>query len=162
MQNKLGATILSRPHSPPRFVIQLSQSAQPIDPLDVPQLDVFDLYHLYSNNKSENGETQHSLRLGYFKEPGNAQAIAAYLAPYFRHPVIVPIDAAEIVSSLRQKFLPQKDIGASGVHATVVLTAPAPAVRRPKTATQLPKRDAGARPFLVRMLDLLRRSPAAT
>jgi hypothetical protein len=146
----------------PRFVVQLCESARPIDPLDVPQLDVFDLYHLYCDSKSEDGETRHSLRLGYFKEPGNASAIAAYLAPHFRHPLIVPIDAAEIVSSLRQKFLPQKDVGASGTHSTVVLATPSPvpAVKCREVA-RFSHDSYGRRSFWSRILGFLRRSPAA-
>ena len=150
------------PQPEPRFVVQLCQSVRPIDPLEIPQLDVFDLYHLYWDSKAADGETRHSLRLGYFKDPGNAKAIAAYLAPYFRHPLIVPVDATEIVSSLRQKFLPQKDIGASGVHATVVLAAP-PAVpaTQPRNVVAVTRgRDAG-RSLWSRVLGMLRRSPAA-
>ncbi|HUA26189.1 MAG TPA: hypothetical protein VMA54_18815 [Steroidobacteraceae bacterium] len=122
------------------------------------------LCHLYCDGKSAGGEIRHSLRLGYFKEPAKAKAIAAYLAPHFRHPIIVPIDAAEIIASLRRKFLPQKDIGASGVHATVVLatSSPAPTARRLEVSTQSSRRDDGDRPYWSRILDLLRRSPAAT
>jgi hypothetical protein len=150
------------PHPVPRFVVQLCQSAQPIDALEIPQLDVFDLYHLYWDSKPADGETRHSLRLGYFKDPVNAKAIAAYLAPYFRHPLIVPIDETEIVSSLRQKFLPQKDIGESGVHATVVLAAPppVPTVTSRSVVTVARRRDAG-RSLWSRVLGMLRRSPAA-
>jgi hypothetical protein len=183
MQNKSGAISLehgtparipaappvvtrtvSTPRPAPRFVIELCQASRPIDPLDVPQLDVFDLYHLYSNGKSAAGEIRHSLRLGYFKEPGNAQAIAVYLAPYFRNPVIVPIDAAEIISSLRSKFLPQKDIGASGVHSTVVLATPAPAptARCLEVPARPSNRVVEGRSCWSRILDLLRRAPAAT
>jgi hypothetical protein len=156
--------IVSKTQPVPRFVIELCQSAHPIDPLEVPQLDVFDLYHLYSDAKPAGGATRHSLRLGYFKEPRNAKAIAAYLARYFRHSVIVPIDAPEIISSLRQKFLPQKDIGASGVHSTVVLATPAPARTAKRLDAPAPpsSRDGGERSYWSRILDLLRRSPAVT
>jgi hypothetical protein len=159
-----GVQMQNQPRPAPRFVIELCQSTRPIDPLEVPQLDVFDLYHLYSDGKSAGTGIRHSLRLGYFKEPGNAKAIAAYLAPHFRHPVIVPIDAAEIISSLRRKFLPQKDIGASGVHSTVVLATPSPAptARRIEVPTQSSSREEGGRSFWSRILVLLRRSPAAT
>jgi hypothetical protein len=147
----------------PRFVVQLAQSTRPIDPLDVPQLDVFDLYHLYCGTASEGGETQHTLRLGHFKEAGNAKAIAAYLAPYFRHPRIVEIDAAEIVSSLREKFLPRKDIGASGAHSDVVLAthAPAPSARLSVVARESRNLDNGGGSFWSRVLDLLRRPLAS-
>lgn len=118
--------IVSKPHPAPRFVVQLCQSARPIEPNDVPQLDLFELYHLYRDSKSRDGEIRHSLRLGYFKDPAHAQAVAAYLAPHFRHPRIVQIDVAEIISSLRLKFLPGKDIGASGQHAAIVLSTPLP------------------------------------
>ena len=125
---------LSRPHYAPRFVVELSRSAHPVDPLDVPQLDVFELYHLYRGSEPRDGRTLHSLRLGYFKEPGHAKALAAYLAPYFRNPIVAQIDVAEILSSLRQRLVPGKEIGASGQHATVVLaTAP-----RPRNPAEVP------------------------
>jgi hypothetical protein len=154
----------TKPRPAPRFVIELCHSTRPIDPLEVPQLDVFDLYHLYCDDKPAGSGIRHSLRLGYFKEPRNAKAVAAYLAPYFRHPVVVPINAAEIISSLRRKFLPQKDIGASGVHSTVVLATPSPAfaARRLDVPPQSSNRDDGGRSFWSRILGLLRGAPAAT
>jgi hypothetical protein len=156
--------VVSKPHSAPRFVVQLCQSAQPIDPDDVPQLDLFDLYHLYCDNKSRHGETRHSLRLGYFKEPGTAKAIAGYLALYFRSPLVVQIDTAEIISSLRQKFLPRKDIGATGQHTAVVLAAPPPLPEKTHAAatTQSPNCRVAARSLWSRLLEPMRRLHAAT
>jgi hypothetical protein len=157
--------IVSTPHSAPRFVVQLCQSTQPIDPQDVPQLDLFELYHLYCHSESRNGDIRHSLRLGYFKEPGHAKAIAAYLAPHFRHPRVAQIDAAEIISSLRRKFLPIKDIGASGQHAAVVLATPPPfPTQRHTEAAPIPapNRGVGVRPWWSWLLDPLRRLHAAT
>jgi hypothetical protein len=151
--------VISKPHSAPRFVVQLCQSTQPIDPRDVPQLDLFELYHLYCHSEPRDEEIRHSLRLGYFKEPGHAKAIAAYLAPHFRHPLIAQIDAAEIISSLRQKFLPRKDIGASGQHAAVVLATP-PALRtesRTEAPIQAPNRSLGVRSRWSRLLNPFRR-----
>jgi hypothetical protein len=139
--------VLSKPHFAPRFVVQLCESTHPIDPLDIPQLDLFELYHLFFHSEARNGLIRHSLRLGYFKESGHAKAIAAYLAPHFRHPLIAQINAAEIVSSLRQKFLPRKDIGASGQHAAVVLATPPPL--RTQTRTGVPTQSAN-RSFGVR------------
>jgi hypothetical protein len=150
---------MQKVESAPRFVVQLAQSTRPIDPLDVPQLEVFDLYHLYCASAAADGETRHALRLGYFKEPGHAKAIAAYLAPYFRHPLIVQIDASEIVSSLREKFLPRKDVGASGTHSTVVLATPEPVPRLTKVATQSRYPDRRGSSLWSRMLELLRRPP---
>jgi hypothetical protein len=148
---------MQKVQSAPRFVVQLAQSTRPIDPLDVPQLEVFDLYHLYCVSAPDGGEMQHALRLGHFKEPGYAKAIAAYLAPYFRHPLIVPVSAAEIVSSLREKFLPQKDIGASGTHSTVVLATPEPIARVSKVSTQSRHPAPSGNSLWSRMLELLRR-----
>jgi hypothetical protein len=156
--------VVSKPHSAPRFVVQLCQSAQPIDPDDVPQLALFDLYHLYCDNKSRREETRHSLRLGYFKEPGTAKAIAGYLALYFHSPLVIQIDAAEIVSSLREKFLPRKDIGAAGQHTAVVLAAPPPLPVKTHAAatTQRPNRRVAARSLWSLLLEPLRRLHAAT
>jgi hypothetical protein len=155
--------VVSKPHSAPRFVVQLCQSAQAIDPHGVPQLDLFDLYHLYCDSKSRGGETRHSLRLGYFKEPGTAKAIAGYLAPYFRSPLVIQVDAAEIVSSLRHKFLPRKDIGATGRHTAIVLAAPPPLPAKTHAAatTQSPNRRVAARSMWSRLLEPLRRLHAA-
>ena len=154
----------SKAHAAPRFVVQLSQSAHPIEPLDVPQLDLFELYHLYCSNKSRNGEVRHSLCLGYFKDPEHAKAIAAYLAPHFPNPLVVRIDVAEIISSLRQKFLPGKDIGASGQHAAVVLATPppVPASVRVEAPKRSPDRGFGVRSVWSRLLGSLYRSQAVT
>jgi len=156
--------IVSKPHSAPRFVVQLCQSTHPIEPHDVPQLDVFELYHLYCHSESRDGDIRHSLRLGYFKEPGHAKAIASYLAPHFRHPLIAQIDAAEIISSLRRKFLPAKDIGASGQHAAVVLATPPPLpTQRPTEAPrEAPKRRVSVRSCWSWLLEPLRRLHATT
>jgi hypothetical protein len=146
--------VLSKPRSAPRFVVQLCESVRPIEPHDVPRLDLFDLYHLYCHRDLRGAETRHLLRLGYFKEPGNAKAIAAYLARYFRHPLIVPIDAAEIISSLRARFLPGKDIGAAGEHSTVVLATPPspPAVNFAGREPQNLNRDGRERSLWSRLL----------
>lgn len=155
--------VVSKPRSPP-FVVQLCESARPIEPRDVPCLDLFDLYHLYRHSNLRDAGTQHSLRLGYFKEPGNAKAIAAYLARYFRNPLILQIDATEIVSSLRARFSPEKDIGASGVHSTVVLATPPcpPAAKPADLARSSPDRDGHERSLWSRLLGSLRRLHAAT
>ncbi len=155
--------IASRPHSAPRFVVQLCQSTQPIDPRHVPKLDVFDLYHLYCHSESRDGELRHSLRLGYFKEPAHAEAIASYLAPHFRHALIAQIDAAEIISSLRRKFLPRKDIGASGQHVVVVLATPPPvrAVRQIEAPIQAPNHSFVVQSRWSWLLNPLRRLHAA-
>lgn len=154
----------TKPHAAPRFVVQLCQSPQPIEPHDVPQLDLFDLYHLYCSSQSRDGQVQHSLCLGYFKDPGHAKAIAGYLAPHFRRPLIIQIDVAEIVSSLRQKFVPGKDIGASGLHAAIVLATPPPLPARACVEAPNPglHRGVGARSLWSRLLGSLYRSQALT
>jgi hypothetical protein len=116
--------VISRPLPTPRYVVELCQSALPIDPNDVPQLDLFALYHLYSDVKLQARAWQHSPRLGFFKEVGTAKAIARYVAPHFKATRVVQIDAAEIVRSLRRKVSAQKDIGASGTHEVIELATP--------------------------------------
>lgn len=154
----------ARPHAAPRFVVQLCQSLQPIEPHAVPQLDLFDLYHLYCSSKSRGGQVQHSLCLGYFKDPEHAKAVAGYLAPHFRHPLIIQIGVAEIISSLRQKFVPGKDIGASGQHAAVVLATPPPLPARVRVARPKPgpNHGLGVRSLWSRLLGSLYRSQAIT
>ena len=129
----------------------------------MPCLDVFDLYHLYCHSKLRGAQARHSLRLGYFKEPGNAKAIAGYLARYFRDPLIVQIDAAETVSSLRARFVPGKDIGASGEHSTIVLATPPQAVAKPlHLEPQKPDCAGRKRSLWSRLVDSVRRLHAAT
>ena len=155
--------VVSKLRSAPPFIVELCESAQPIEPHEVPRLDLFDLYHLYSHSKVRGEETRHSLRLGYFKEPGNAKAIAAYLARYFRHPLIVQIDATEIVSSLRTRFLPGKDVGASGTHSTVILATPPslPIMKPADLPPQSPEPNGREGSVWSRLLDSLRRLQAA-
>ncbi len=109
----------------PRHVVQLSLSSAPFDPARIPHLDIFDLYHLYTEATLEHGRVRHTLRLGFFKHAPTARTIARYLESYFDSPCIVRIDAAEVVRSLQHRIAPRKDIGASGLHAVIELTAPA-------------------------------------
>jgi hypothetical protein len=168
MQNKSPAAApvtrtVSTPRSTPRFVIRLQESTRPIEPHEVPQLDLFDLYHLYCHSEPRGAETHHSLRLGYFKEPGNAKSIAAYLGRYFRHPVIVEIDRSEVISSLREKFQAEKDVGASGIHSTVVLETPPPLpTANLRVVTQGAHRDEKQGSLWSRLLDSFRRPRPAT
>ena len=118
--------VISKPQAVPRYVVQLCQSTVPMDPHAIPQLDLFRVYHLYCDVKLRNGVSQYSLRLGLFKEPGTAKAIARYLARYFNAIRVMQIDATEIVCSLRDKFLAQRDVDASGQHAVNELSAPSP------------------------------------
>jgi len=158
------ADTATKPHAAPRFVVRLRQSPRPIEPDEVPKLDLFDLYHLYCSSKSRDGQVQHSLCLGYFKDPEHAKAIACYLAPHFRDPLIIQINVAEIVSSLRQKFVPVKDIGASGQHAAVVLATPPPLQARVRIEPPkpVPGRGLAVRSLWSRLLGALYRSQALT
>ena len=116
----------SRSLGGPRYVVELCRSALPIDPLDVPQLELLALYHLYGDVRAQGGVRHHSLRLGFFKELDTANAMARCLAGYFSATRVVQIDAAEVIRSLRQRVLPLKDIGASGTHEVIEVTAPPP------------------------------------
>lgn len=154
----------AKPLAAPRFVVQLCQTLRPIEPHEVPKLDLFDLYHLYCSSTSRDGQAQHSLCLGYFKDPEHAKAIAGYLAPHFRRPLIIQISVAEIISSLRQKFVPAKDIGASGLHASVVLATPPPPPARVRVEAPKPSpgRGSGVRSLWSRLLGSLYRPQPLT
>jgi hypothetical protein len=109
----------------PRCVVQLLVSAAPFEPGRIPRLDIFDLYRLYTDVTAIRGRVWHVLRLGFFKQARTARPIARYLASYFEAPTIVQVDEAEVVRSLQHGIKPHKDVGASGLHAAIELTAPA-------------------------------------
>jgi len=109
---------------PERYAVQLRLSSDPLDAAQVPQLDIFDLYHLYSDMTVEHNQLRHALRLGFFKHVHTARAVARYLEPYFGPTTIVQIESAEVVRSLQHHIAPRKDVGASGLYASIELTAP--------------------------------------
>lgn len=100
------SVVLSGPEATPRYVVQLCQSWTAMSPRNVRHLDLFDLYHLYCADAREaNGAPRQALRLGFFKEPGTARAIARYVGRYFDSPRVVLVDPPEIVRALRRRFV---------------------------------------------------------
>jgi len=160
----------SATHPGIRYVVELRVSPVPIDPHSVPLLDIFDAYRLYSEIGHEGGRVRHALHLGYFKENGTAAAIAKYLAAYFEAPRVVQTVPSR---SVHLKFVPRKDIGATGSHSVIELagerpmpvqirSAPngLPAQHRTAAPAAAPERTA-ASPFLLsRILEPLQRPRA--
>lgn len=108
------------------YVIQLSLSANAFSPDSVPHLDIFDLYHLYCDIAVKDGHVRHALRLGFFSNELTAQTVARYLECYFDSPFVMRIGAADEARSAKHSFAALQDVGASGKHAVIELTAPRP------------------------------------
>jgi hypothetical protein len=105
------------------YVIQLSLSETPIDPHTVPILDIFTLYRLYSVSGLQDGRVMHALRLGFFSEQIAASAVANYLTEHYRNPVITRVSVAERERFANQQREARKDIGATGAHTAIEITA---------------------------------------
>ncbi|MGD0491997.1 MAG: hypothetical protein ABSC32_10635 [Steroidobacteraceae bacterium] len=116
-----------------QYVVELRVSPTPIDPHSVPSLDIFDVYHLYGEIGRENGRVRHALQLGYFKQSDTATSVANYLAAYFDAPRVVLTVPSR---SLHLKFVPLKDIGATGSHSVIELAGERPIP--PPAASPLP------------------------
>lgn len=82
------------PDEPAWYVVQLAQSAQPVNLDAMPRLDVFAAYRLYSVTRRQ-GTPMHSLRLGFFKDEVSASAVCGYLRTFFRSPLVMRVSAAE-------------------------------------------------------------------
>jgi hypothetical protein len=118
-----GRSRAQETHSGLQYVVELRASPTPIDPHSVPLLDIFDVYSLYGEIGRENGRVRHALHLGYFKQSGTASSVANYLAAYFDAPRVVHTVPSR---SLHLKFVPLKDIGATGAHSVIELTGERP------------------------------------
>jgi hypothetical protein len=77
------------------FAIQLAVSDQPVNLDAMPHLDIFEAYSLYSVATAGSGKIVHSLRLGFFKEDGSAEAVTGYLKTFFASPSVIRISVAE-------------------------------------------------------------------
>ena len=104
------------------FIIELAQSAEPFDPKEVPHLDIFGAYRLYSVASIEQGKIVHSLRLGFFGEETAAIAVSSYLGAFYDQPVIRRVSLAERDRFAHQRLEAQKDVGATGKHASIEIT----------------------------------------
>ncbi|SRR5579859_593998 len=125
-------------HSGLQYVVELRVSPTPIDPYSVPLLDIFDAYRLYSEIGRDNGQVRHALYLGYFKERATAASVAGYLAAYFDAPRVVQTVPSR---SLHLKFVPLKDIGATGTHSVIELTGERPMPTPLPARVRLPAQD---------------------
>ncbi len=105
------------------FVIQLSLSEQAFDSEAVPNLDIFSVYRLYSVAGIDQGRIVHALRLGFFAEGSAAAAVASYLSAYYDKPTVKRVSSAERERFAAQRFQPRKDVGATGKHAVIEITA---------------------------------------
>ena len=77
------------------FAIVLAASEQPVNLDTMPHLDIFEAYSLYSVATAGSGKIVHSLRLGFFKEAGSAEAVTGYLKTFFASPTVLRISVAE-------------------------------------------------------------------
>lgn len=127
------------------FAIQLSLGEERVNAEEVPNLDIFTEYRLYSVTGLHDDRIVHALRVGFFTSKIAAEAVAGYLAAYFHEPTIKRISIAERERFAEQCVEARKDVGATGVHAVIALTGPAPLpVRNAETLAS----DSGKRPAL--------------
>jgi hypothetical protein len=137
------------------YVVELVASRTALDPQSVPHVDLFELYRLYSDIGVDRGARFHVLRLGFFSDARIAKTVARYLETYFDAPRVVQVSAAEQERAPKQRFVARRDVGASGPHAAIELTAPRPlpvAPIEPKTT-----RPAREKTFWLRLFELRRR-----
>jgi hypothetical protein len=65
----------------------------------------------------------HALRLGFFSEEVAARAVANYLASFYDTVTIKRVSGAERERFAEQRVEARKDVGATGQHTVIEITA---------------------------------------
>ncbi|HEV8331369.1 MAG TPA: hypothetical protein VGQ22_08120 [Steroidobacteraceae bacterium] len=144
------------------YAIQLVVSDRAVNLDMMPRLEVFVAHRLYAVVGKQGNVNQFALRLGFFRDPAEAQAICGNLMGYFSAPSIVRVSDAE-QTRFAQSQAPRAPVqkpAAPRVHAAPTLPAarPAPATAEPpvaakkltKTAPPTPVRANGAQKIVKR------------
>jgi hypothetical protein len=82
-------------HRPKWYAIQLVVSNRAVNLDMMPRLDVFVAHRLYAVVGKQGNVDQFALRLGFFPDPAQAQAICEDLLGYFSSPSVVRVSDAE-------------------------------------------------------------------
>ena len=112
------------------FVVQLELSQDEIDPDHVPSHAIFEAYRLYIVMGLVDGKLMHALRLGFFADDVSAQAVAAYLKPFFAASAIKRVSTAERERFAERQVVARKDVGATGMHSVIEMSSPHPLPER--------------------------------
>ena len=112
------------------FVVQLELSQDEIDPDHVPSHAIFEAYRLYIVMGLVAGKLMHALRLGFFADDVSAQAVAAYLKPFFAASAIKRVSTAERERFAERQVVARKDVGATGMHSVIEMSSPHPLPER--------------------------------
>jgi len=139
------------------FVIQLTASESPIESEHVPNLDIFDEYRLYCVTGLDQDRVMHALRLGFFSSQIAAQAVSGYLASYFESPSVKRVSIAERDRFAERRVKASKDIGESGNHSVIELSAPAPLPERRAPEAGEGAKDPGESSLWSRLISPLKR-----
>ena len=133
----LTETELADTDAPPWFAVQVAVSEQPINLDAMPKLDIFKAFRLYSIAQTRQGQIEHSLRLGFFRESVSAEAVSGYLKTFFGSPEVLRVSAAE-QSRFAEPPAPPVLNESAGKSARVVPLHPdRPANAKPATAPVL-------------------------
>jgi hypothetical protein len=133
----LTETELADTDAPAWFAVQVAVSEQPINLDAMPKLDIFKAFRLYSIAQTRQGQIEHSLRLGFFRESVSAEAVSGYLKTFFSTPEVLRISAAE-QSRFADPPAPPVLNDSAGKSARVVQLHPdKPANTKPATAPVL-------------------------
>jgi hypothetical protein len=120
------------------YAIQLVVSDRAVNLDMMPRLDVFVAHRLYAVVGKQGNVNQFALRLGFFPDPGQAQAICENLMGYFSSPSVVRVSDAEQTRFVQSQALrtPVQKPAAPRMHAAPTLAAarPAPAIAAPPVA----------------------------
>lgn len=133
----LTETELADTDAPAWFAVQVAVSEQPINLDAMPKLDIFKAFRLYSIAQTRQGQIEHSLRLGFFRESVSAEAVSGYLKTFFSSPDVLRVSAAE-QSRFADPPAPPVLNDSAGKSARVIQLHPdKPANAKPATAPVL-------------------------
>lgn len=140
----LTETELADTDAPAWFAVQVAVSEQPINLDAMPKLDIFKAFRLYSIAQTRQGNIEHSLRLGFFRESVSAEAVAGYLRTFFGSPEVLRVSAAEQTRFADPPAPPVLNDSAGKSGRVVQLHPDKPVAAKPAatpvlTATQAPK-----------------------
>jgi hypothetical protein len=125
-------------HRPKTYAIQLVVSDRAVNLDTMPRLDAFVAHRLYAVIGKQGNVNQFALRLGFFTDPAQAQAICENLMGYFSAPSVVRVSDAERARFVQSQAprAPVQKPAAPRVHAapTPATPRPAPAIAKPPVA----------------------------
>lgn len=142
-------------HRPKWYAIQLVVSDRAVNLDMMPRLDVFVAHRLYAVVGKQGNVNQFALRLGFFPDPAQAQAICEGLVGYFSTPSVVRVSDAE-QTRFAQSQAPQAPVqkpAAPRIHAAPTLPAARPAPPTPVRASGTQKSVKRTRTLAEELLD---------